>query len=92
MAAEGQGVYRGERFKAYIVMDSMDKILLYMETGQRPTLIEEGEPTEIYDAIDDLRKDTYRFCTYYAAIYEYRRPKLVRTSQHQTTEDVDIDY
>ncbi len=73
-------------------MDSIDKALLYAETGQRPVLIEDGEPTEIYDAIDKLRPDTYRFLSWYAAIYEYRRPKLIRTSQHQSTEDIEIDY
>ena len=73
-------------------MENIHKVLSFMETGQRPTLIEEGEPTEIYDAIDELRGDTYRFLTYYASIYEFRMSKIQRTTQHQTTEDIELGY
>ena len=38
-------------------MDTIEKALHYAETGQRPVEIDENEPTEIYDAIDELKNN-----------------------------------
>ena len=79
-------------FYIFVYMENIHKVLEFMETGQRPALIDENEPTEIYEAIDLLRGDTYRFLTYYASIYEFRMSKIQRTTQHQTTEDIELGY
>ncbi len=73
-------------------MDNIDKILLYAETGIRPKAISDDEPTEIYEAVDNLRSDTYRFLSWYTAAYEFRRSKIQRTTQYQTTEDIELEY
>ncbi len=73
-------------------MDNIDKILRYAETGQRPTEIADDEPTEIYDVVDKLRGDSYRFLSWYTAAYEFRRSKIQRTTQYQTTEDIELEY
>ncbi len=74
-------------------MDNIDKVISYAETGIRPSVIAEDEPTEIYDAVDDLKAlDCYKFLQWYSAAYEYRRSKMMRTTQHQTTDGVSITY
>ena len=61
-------------------MDSIEKALKYAETGQRPVEIEEHEPTEIYAAIDNLRKNSKYFLDWWTATTEFRRSKLMRSN------------
>ena len=73
--------------------DNIEKILVYAETGERSIDIANNEPTEVYAAIDSLKENNpEKFLAWYTSAYEYRRAKLVRTTQHQTTEDIDIGY
>ena len=89
MAGSGrQGVYRGEGFKAYIIMDSIEKALLYFETGERPTLIDNNEPTEVYDLIDKLKKQSSKYALdWWVATTEFRRSKLMRSNHLPQSKD-----
>jgi len=70
-------------------MDTIEKALHYAETGQRPVEIDENEPTEIYDAIDELKNNAKYFLDWWAATTEFRRSKLTRSNfiPVQSTED-----
>ena len=61
-------------------MDSIEKALYYAETGQRPVEIADDEPTEIYEAIDSLRKNPKYFLDWWASTTEFRRSKLTRSN------------
>ena len=70
-------------------MDTIEKALHYAETGQRPVEIDENEPTEIYEAIDQLRGNAKYFLDWWSATTEFKRSKLTRSNfiPVQSTED-----
>ena len=62
-------------------MDNIQKALYYAETGKRPVLIAEDEPTEVYDMIDKLKNSNpYYFLQWWASTTEFVRAKLTRSN------------
>ncbi len=73
-------------------MNIIEKALSYFETGQRPTQIEPGEPTEVYDLIDRLKNQNPKYALdWWAATTEFVRSKLIRSNALPEVKDSEKD-
>lgn len=65
-------------------MDSIDKALIYAETGDKT----KDGPSRIYDAIDSLSESNpYYFLQWWTNTIEFQRAKLTRSNALPTTDE-----
>ena len=72
------------------MQDYIEEALIYAATGIKKSDV----PVNLYQAIDDLKdkKTADKFLTWYCNTVEFTRAKQQRTTQHQSTQNVNLDY
>ncbi len=72
------------------MQDYIEEALIYAATGIKKSEV----PVGLYAAIDKLNdgKSPDKFLTWYCNTVEFTRAKQQRTTQHQSTQNVTIDY
>ena len=68
--------------------DYIEEALIYAATGIKKSDV----PVNLYEAIDKLRESPDKFMTWYVNTVEFIRAKQQRSTQHQTTQTVSLDY
>ena len=70
------------------MQDYIEESLIYAATEIKKSDV----PVGLYEAIDSLRKSPDKFMTWYVNTVEFVRAKQQRSTQHQTTQTVSLDY
>ena len=70
------------------MQDYIEEALIYAATGIKKSDV----PVNLYEAIDRLRESPDKFMTWYVNTVEFIRAKQQRSTQHQTTQTVSLDY
>ncbi len=72
------------------MQDYIEEALIYAATGIKKSEV----PVNLYEAVDHLKqeKTADKFLTWYCNTVEFVRAKQQRSTQHQTTQTVSLDY
>ncbi len=72
------------------MQDYIEETLIYAATGIKKSTV----PVNLYEAVDHLKqeKNADKFLTWYCNTVEFVRAKQQRSTQHQTTQTVSLDY
>ena len=70
------------------MQDYIEEALIYAATGIKKSDV----PVNLYEAIYRLRESPAKFMTWYVNTVEFIRAKQQRSTQHQTTQTVSLDY
>ena len=70
------------------MQDYIEEALIYAATDIKKSDV----PVKLYESIDKLRESPDKFMTWYVNTVEFVRAKQQRSTQHQTTHSINLDY